>query len=418
MSDSETVSETVRRPKLFYGWVVVACCCLLGMSVAVLHTFGVYLTELARQFGWSRATTSTVSSFSTVMYCLSAVTVGWLTDRFGPKRVIWPCAFLLGGGLILSSRVQNLGQLYLFYGTITAFGIGIAYSLPTAVVQRWFVQKRGLALGVNMSGIGIGTLVIGLLLGYVIPLYGWRTAFIMEGALFFVVLVAAAVFIVGHPEEKGLEPYGGGENKISPAVAALERTWSFREVLATGSFWAIYGIHFFASLSLLIVMVHIVPHAEDMGISKLVAAGALGLIGGFSIIGRLAVGGICDRIGFKTGIVLSLGLCAVMLVFLIFVKSIWMLYLFVFIFSLGYGGKASSLPGVVGSVFGTRSLALIMGLVATSYGAAGIFGPPLGGWIFDTTGSYTIAFLAGAFSYALGMLLVLAVRPETGPDRN
>jgi MFS family permease len=409
MSDTKTGSE---KTKFYYGWVVIACCCLLGTTVAALHTFGIYLTELAKEFGWSRATTSTVSSFSTVMYCISAVTVGWLTDRFGPKKVIWPCAFLLGGGLCLSSLVQNLWQLYLFYGVIAAFGIGIAYSLPTATVQRWFIEKRGLALGINMSGIGIGTLAVGLLLGYLIPAYGWRVAFLVEGILFFIILVISAIFIVGNPDQKGLAPYGKGENKTNPA-AALEREWSLSEVLLNRSFWAIYGIHFFASVSLLIVMVHIVPHAEDMGISKLVAAGALGLLGGFSIIGRLAIGGLCDKIGFRNGIIFSLALCGAMFLYIIFVNTVWMLYLFVFIFALGYGGKASALPGLVGSVFGTKSLAMIMGLVATSYGVAGVFGPPLGGWIYDATGNYTIAFLAGVVSYGLGILLTFTVRPKS-----
>jgi MFS family permease len=149
-----------------------------------------------------------------------------------------------------------------------------------------------------------------------------------------------------------------------------------------------------------------------MGISKLVAAGAMGLMGGISAVGRLVVGGVCDKIGFKNGLIISLGLCCSMILYLILVRNVWMLYVFVVVFSVGYGGKAMALPGLVGDVFGTKSLGMIMGLLATAYGMGGFIGPLLGGWIFAQTHSYVMAFIAGAAFYIASIILSFLVKQE------
>lgn len=406
--------NTKGQPKIFYGWIVVACCCLLGTSAAIIMSYGIYFKELSSEFGWSRTLTSSVISLMNVVYCCSAVLVGATADKYNSRWVVWICAVLLGSGLYLCSLVQALWQLLLFYGVIVAVGMGVCYSLPMAVVQKWFIKKRGLALGVSMCGIGLGILVAGVLVGYFVSAHGWRASFVMQGILFFIVFFLVGLFIVKEPKDKGLQPYGAGEvtaNNFTNLTS--EREWSLKKVLANRSFWMIYGIHFFPSISFTIVSVHIVPYAEDMGISKLVAAGALGLIGGVSVVGRLGIGFICDKIGFRKGIIFSLGLCAIMFLYLIEVKNVWMLYVFVILYALGYGGKASALPGLVGDVFGIKSLGMVMGLIATAFGTSSAIGAPLGGWIFDHLHSYRLAFLFGAVSYMLGVICAFMIRPAT-----
>lgn len=379
-----------------------------------MMVYGIYFKELSVEFGWSRTLTSSVISLTNGVYCCAAALVGATADKYGPRWIIWFCGLLLGGGLYLCSLVQAPWQLFFFYGVIVAIGMGACYSLPTAVVQKWFVKKRGLALGISMCGIGLGTLVLGVLVGYLVSAYGWRVSFVVQGILFFLMFFVVGLFIVRDPKDIGLEPYGADEARINNfAHSGSAREWSVKEVMATRSFWMIYGVHFFPSLSFAIVNVHVVPYAEDMGISKLAAAGALSLIGGISVVGRLGAGLVCDKIGFRNGIIFSLGLCALMLLYLIGVKNVWMLYLFVVFYALGYGGKASALPGLVGDVFGTRSLGMVMGLIATAFGTSSVIGAPLGGWIFDQTNSYLLAFLFGAFSYGLGVICAFLVRPET-----
>ncbi len=403
------------QPKIFYGWIVVACCCLLGTSTAIMMSYGIYFKELSSEFGWSRTLTSSVISLMNVVYSCSAVLVGATADKYNSRWVVWVCAVLLGSGLYLCSLVQTLAQLLLFYGVIVAIGMGVCYSLPMAVVQKWFIKKRGLALGISMCGIGLGTLVAGVLVGYLVSAYGWRASFVMQGVLFFIIFFVVGLFIVKEPKDKGLQPYGAGEITTDNSINLISgREWSLKEVLANRSFWMIYGVHFFPSLSFTIVSVHVVPYAEDMGISKLAAAGALGLIGGISVVGRLGIGFICDKIGFRNGIIFSLVSCAIMFLYLIEVKNVWMLYVFVIFYALGYGGKASALPGLVGDVFGIKSLGMVMGLIATAFGTSSAIGAPLGGWVFDHMHSYRLAFLFGAVSYVLGVICTFMVRPATG----
>ena len=412
------LDKTGRRPtKIFYGWIVVACCCLLGTSASIMLTYGIYFKEFSVEFGWSRTLTSSVFSLTTGVYCCAAALVGATADKYGPRWIIWICGLFLGGGLYLCSLVQAPWQLFLFYGVIAAIGMGACYSLPAAVVQKWFVKKRGLALGISMCGIGLGTLVLGVLVGYLVSAYGWRTSFAVQGILFSLIFFVVGLFIVKDPKDIGLGPYGAGEAGMNNSVYhGPAREWSAKEVLTTRSFWLTYGVHFFPSLSFTIVSVHVVPYAEDMGISKLAAAGALSLIGGISVVGRLGMGIVCDKIGFKNGIIFSLGLCALMLLYLIGVKNVWMLYLFVVFYALGYGGKASALPGLVGDVFGIKSLGMAMGLIATAFGTSSVIGAPLGGWIFDQTNSYLLAFLFGALSYGLGVICAFLLRPGNQGD--
>lgn len=401
----------VNPPGLFYGWIVVASCCLLGMSAAVLLTYGIYVKELLAEFGWGRAVTSSVASVANLVYGIAAVYAGMFADRYNPRKLVWICAVMLGSGLCLCGLVQSLWQLYFFYGVVAALGAACCYSLPSAIVQKWFIKKRGLALGISMGGIGLGTLAISALVGFLVPVLGWRTAFFAEGGLLFVLLVTAAFFIVGDPEQKGLLPYGA-KICVVKKTTNPEKEWLMKKIIIRKSFLMCYGINFFTNISLMIVYVHVVPYAEDMGISKLAAASAMGLMGGINAGGRLVLGGVCDRIGFKNGLIISIGLCCSMILYLILVRNIWMLYIFVIIFSLGYGGKAMALPGLVGDIYGTRSLGMIMGLMATGYGIGGFIGPVLAGWIFDQMHSYVMAFITGAFFYVISIILSFLVKRE------
>ena len=404
-----------RDSRLFYGWVILFACVLISFVFGFFYNFGVFFKPLQSEFGWSRALTSTLSSVSTIVYCIAAVLVGWLTDKIGPKKVLVICAVLVGAGLALSGTANTLWQLYIFWAGMLAAGTGIIYSLPAATVQRWFVKRRGIVLGIYMSGIGLGTLILSLLCNYLIDAYGWRNAFQISGVIGFVILIIPAFLIYRTPEERGLKPYGAEETPAGqpPASSSAEYGLTTGEALRSKAFWTAWVIHTLASIPLLIVMVHIVPHCIDMGISKAAAAGALGLIAAIGIAGRLLMGAIADKTGFKFGVGISLALCSVMMLFLIPIRSVWMVYLFAIVYGIGYGGKSATLPGFVGYLMGTRALPVLIGVIATAWGVAGAIGPPLGGYVFDITHSYTVAFIVGAVCYAIASFLAFTVKqPE------
>ncbi|KUK52295.1 MAG: hypothetical protein XD78_2069 [Desulfotomaculum sp. 46_296] len=405
------------KPAFFYGWLVLAACVLIGMTAAAQLTYGIYVKELIAEFHWNRTLTSSISSVHYFVYSLAAVLAGTIADRYRPRPLILVSAVLLGGGLLLCGLARNVWQMYLFFGIVAALGTSCCYCVPSSIVQRWFIEKRSVALGISMCGISIGSFVISLLVGYLIPHYGWRVGFFAEGAFLFSIMILASIFMAGNPEEKGLLPYGAEKIQTASLITNLNQNdvWTFKSLIANKYFIGCFANQFFTCISLIIMYTHFVANAEDMGIPKLAAAGALGMVGVISAAGRFQAGYLCERIGYKKGLILSCGLCLVAFLYLIFVRNLLMLYVFVIFYSLGYGGKAMALPGLTGEVFGTNSLGKILGLIAIAFGTGGFIGSVLGGWIFDQTDSYCLAFIAGAFFYLMAILSVAHIRPNPQP---
>jgi len=154
--------DTPKRDPFFYGWVIVATCFVAAASYGLFYTFGVFFKSLQAEFGWGRALTGSVHSVHLLIYAISTYYFGRLTDRIGPRRALSLGAVFIGVGLCLCSQIQNIWQLYLFY-IIASLGSGVTVSLPNATVQKWFLKKRGLALGL-IGGISIlGRIGMGLI---------------------------------------------------------------------------------------------------------------------------------------------------------------------------------------------------------------------------------------------------------------
>jgi MFS family permease len=154
--------DTPKRDPFFYGWVIVATCFVAAASYGLFYTFGVFFKSLQAEFGWGRALTGSVHSVHLLIYAISTYYFGRLTDRIGPRRALSLGAVFIGVGLSLCSQIQNIWQLYLFY-IIASLGSGVTVSLPNATVQKWFLKKRGLALGL-IGGISIlGRIGMGLI---------------------------------------------------------------------------------------------------------------------------------------------------------------------------------------------------------------------------------------------------------------
>ncbi len=405
------MNPTEKQP-FFYGWIIVATCFIAATSYGLFYTFGVFFKALQAEFGWGRALTGSVHSLHLVMYAISTFYFGRLTDRIGPKRALSLGAFFIGIGLCLCSQINSIWQLYIFY-LIASMGSGVTVSLPNATVQKWFMKKRGLALGLVTAGVGAGTMMLAPLSQYLIDSYGWRSAYVIIGIAYWALLTLNALAMVDHPEKKGLKPYGWDE-RVGQGKSALHpepEDWSTGEAMKTRAFWLVILIYFFTNLPIHMVMIHIVPYATDLGISKTFAASALGLVGGISIIGRVGMGVISERMGWRQGLFLCCVISGLMLFWLIGVRNLWMLWFFTLMYGYFYGGKITTLPGLIGSSFGRRSLGEIIGTIHALSLTGGIIGPVLGGYIFDQSGSYRIAFLMAGFSFLVSALLTLFTHP-------
>lgn len=422
---TSSVVNNADNSKFFYGWVMLICAFFISMTYGVFYSFSVFFKPLQNEFGWSRALTSTIFSLHTVVYAISSIIMGRIIDRFGSKLVLVLSAFFVGIGMILSAHSQNIWDMYIYYGVLASIGTGVIWTIPTVTITNWFEKNRGLALGIGFSGIGLGVMILSSVADYLINRYDWRITLLIVGCAVWLLLMIVAFVLVDNPAKIGLKPYGAEgkppDNTYSVLVSnepvqvlvesAEKKGWSRKEAIKTWSFWQAYLIHFFSCFPLAMVMVHIVPFATDRGIPSITAASALGLVGLFSIMGRIVLGATSDKIGFNNGLFFSCSMCALTLVWLMLTRNTWMLYVFSILFGFFYGGRVPLLPGLVGEFFGILSLGELMGFLATAYAIGGLCGPLFAGYVFDKTGSYHIAFILAAISYAAAAAIAFYAKP-------
>lgn len=266
--------------------------------------------------------------------------------------------------------------------------------------------------GIVTSGSGIGTILLSLAASRLISVYGWRISYMIVGSGVLVLLMLAAQFLRRDPQQVGQLPYVEDETK-GESLNSQAREFSLQEAIQTGQFWLVCVIFLCFGFILYTIMVHIVPHAIDLGISPIIAANIIVIIGGVNAVGRIIIGYSSDKIGVKPSLLISFILMGTALLWVMAAKEAWMLYLFAIIFGFGYGGLAALTSTVTAELFGLRSLGAIVGVVMFSFTLGGAIGPLLAGSIFDISGSYKPAFLACAAVSATGIILSSVLKPIT-----
>jgi len=402
-----------RKPRFFYGYVIVLLCFFIMLLMfGTFYSFGVFFKPLSAEFGWTRTATSGAYSLAAFLSGLLAIVMGRLTDRFGPRIVMTLGGFLLGLGYLLMSQVSAIWQLYLFYGVVVGVGMSGAFVPPLSTVARWFVKRRGIMTGFVVAGIGIGTLIIPPAATWLIESLSWSTAYIVIGAIALVLIILAAQFLRLDPRQMGLLP--DGEKKEAAGLNLHARGFSLREAMASWQLWVLFAILFCFGYCLHTIIAHIANYATDIEISATVAAGILAVIGGLSILGRIATGSITDRVGSKSPLIVNLILMSGALFWLVVTGELWMLYLFAVIFGFAYGGLAAMESPIVAELFGLSSHGVVMGVASFGFTAGGAVGPLVAGRVFDMLGSYQIAFLICAVVGISGIILAWLLRPPVG----
>ncbi|MFC2008195.1 MFS transporter [Chloroflexota bacterium] len=415
----------MKAPNSFYGWKVVSAAFWVALvAYGVQYSFGIFLKPLSEDFSWARTLVSGAVSLFMFSRGALAIFTGWATDKYGPRKTVAAGGLFLGLGLLLTSQISAAWQLYLFYGLMVGFGLSVAFAPLVATASRWFVSWRGLAVGIVVAGIGMGTVVMSPLARYLVATYEWRSSFIIIGLLAWLVVIPAALFLRRSPEEKGLLPLGKAEvvaadEADSSIVAKGDNLasgggFSLREAMRTRAFWLLLTIIIFWSTCVQMTMIHIYPHATDLGITEVVAANFLVVIGLFSIIGRLTMGAVSDRLGGRPTLAICLAMQALAMFFLLRVADIRMFYLFAAVFGFAYAGCVPQLPIIAGELFALRSIGAIIGVQMLGVAIGGAIGPVLGGYVFDVTGTYYIAFLVSSICTILALVLLVMIRvPQT-----
>jgi MFS family permease len=406
-----------RKPKFFYGYVVVAACFSIQVIVwGLVNTFGVFFKPLITEFGWSRATISGASSLASLLIGLVGIIAGVLNDRIGPRLVMAACGLFFGLGYALLSQINAIWQLYLFYGVLVGIGACATDVVLLSTIARWFAKRRGVMSGVTKVGTGLGILIMPLVEIKLIFAYGWRAAFFVLGALALAFIISVAQLLRRDPSQKGLLP-NGGEAATTGSSDLAEEGLSLREAVYIREFWTTCAIYFTIVSFAMTILIHIAPHTIDLGISATNAAGVLSTIGAVSMVGRVVMGNAGDRVGNKR----AMSICFLILVgalsWLQVSKELWMLYLFGAVYGFSHGGLFALISPIVAGLFGTRAQGTLFGIVALCGTFGGAVSPLLVGYIFDITHSYRLGFLLLIVLSIIGLLLTASLRPITGGGR-
>ena len=404
----------------FYGWLMVSAGFLVLMvSWGCQFSFSVFLVPLTEHFGWTRASTSGVFSFNYLLFGAGSIFSGKLTERFGPRAVVGVGGALMGAGLILSAAIQNLWQLYLVYGVIIGLGASTTWGPLVATVSRWFIARRGLAMGIMSLGISLGIMVLPPLSRSLITRLGWRMSFILLGLLTGLLVIGTSFLLKRDPKEKGLHPYlenpkRSTEEKIPATSLAAGQDWSFSEAFVTRTFWMIFAANLFWLIGFYMVSVHLAAYGTDLGLSPMAAAFAVSLIGGGSIFGKVFMGVLSDRIGPQKVLVFSMFIQGLSILGLVASGSTTWIYLLAVLFGFAYGGIGPQLPVLTAQLFGLSSLGSIFGSLIFSGAVGGAIGPLLGGKIFDLSQSYFWSFSLAGVVVMSSFALIFLLRPPYG----
>jgi MFS family permease len=400
-----------RRSHFYYGYLVVAgCFAIQGTGVGTFYTYGIFFKEFLAEFGWSRAAISGASSAGFVLMGLLGIVVGNMNDRFGPRLIMTVTGLSFCLGLLLMSRLSALWQLYLFYGVIVGIGLSSTDVIPLTTTARWFVRRRGMMTGIVKVGTGAGQLIIPLMTSIFIATYGWRTSYIMVGTLVLLLMISSGQLLRRDPGQKGLLPDGDSKTTLSD-LHLPEQGVSLGEAALTRQFWMICFISVLIGCCTITVMVHIVPHATDLGISPIAAAGILSTIGGVSMVGRLVTGIAIDKIGNKRLMIVFFLILIGSLLWVQVSKELWMLYVFGAIYALCHGGFYTVISPIVAELFGISSHGVLFGIVAFGGTVGGAIGPTLAGYVFDMIHSYQLVFFILAGFAVAGVILTSLLRP-------
>jgi MFS family permease len=372
--------------------------------------FGVFLKPVITEFGWNRAMTSGAFSLAMVIQGLVGIAMGGMTDRLGPRMVMTLCGIFLGAGYLLMSQISGLWQLYLFYGVIIGIGMGGGFAPLASTVSRWFITRRGIMTGIVVGGLGIGTLIGPPIASKLISVYDWRMSYLVIGCAVLVIVIVIAQLLRQEPRRMGLLPYGISQ-KGEHALKFSTGGFSLKESVKFKQFWLIFAMMFCFGFAVFAVVVHLVPHATDLGIAAVIAALILAVSGGLDIIGRLGLGSASDAIGNRQIYIISFIVLAAALFLVIPAEKAWMLFLFAAAVGLAHGGMGAAEAPLVAEHFGLSSHGLILGVIALGFTIGGAVGPSAAGYLYDSTGNYRIAFGVCAGAAVIGLILSLLLRP-------
>ena len=382
---------------------------LFGVVGLALYGLPLYYDFMVREFGWSRTMVTSGNAISKlVVGPLFGFSAGWIVDRFGPRRLMLAGILMAGAALAGLGAMSAVWAFYLFY-FFNALGYVCGGPLPNQVLlSRWFDKSRGKAMGIAYLGIGAGGALVPLLSAWLTRRFGWRLSLQLVGVLIVVIAFPFAWFVRDNPNDATAT--GTDERPARPAARTAGS--SVRDALTSPAFYllalgstcsiaAVGGTNQHLKLFL----------SLDRGYSQADAAQIISLVLAISIIGRLLMGWLADRVSVKHVMLLIYTLIAASVPLLLAGGSRSTMTAFAVLFGLGLGGEYMIIPLMAGQLFGVQILGRVMGIVLTADGVAEATAPMLVGYLRDQSGSYTTGFITLVGTAAAGALAI-ALLPQ------
>ena len=394
-------------PSLYYGWVIV---CLshftLAFHVVTRFSFGIFQVPLIEEFEWGRGLLGGAFALSMATYALGAPLAGSLLDRYGPRAIMPWGSVILGITLIASYFISSILEVYLLIGFCLGGGLALSgFATHSAIMPRWFKQKRGRATGIALSGIGIGILFLAPILERLIALFGWRVTYLIFGmVILFIIAPLGFIFLRDHPEDVGQGPDGtpprseedfkkiyGDQNK-KKGIRDV-----FREVRHDKRFWFLMIIVFGIGFNNNTIMSQLALYLIDIKYLPVTAAIIFGSVGFIRTLGSVMGGWIGDLMGRAYGVSLASFIVGMGIIYLIFLpnfgSSLANGFIFAIIYGTGTGAMSACYSALCGDCFEGPNYGIIIGFMEIFYGLGGVLGAPFAGFVFDSTKSYMIPFI-------------------------
>lgn len=394
-------------------WFVLAASLIINLCIGSGYAWSVYAGPLSATFGWTAAATALTFTISNAVSPVCMITGGKIQDKFGPKWVIFAGGILFGGGIFLSGMTKSLTWIYISYGILAGFGMGLVYSCTIANTVKFFPDKRGLVAGLATGGYGFGPVLLAPISQSLIANYGVLYTFKVLGVVYLVVLLVGSQFIMTAPP--GYKPEGWEPPVItgkSSAVSGKDKTWS--QMLADPLFYLLLIMLTIGATSGLMIIGQASPIAQEVvGVAPEKAAFAVSLVAIANMTGRIVWGAVSDKIGRYNALPIMYLVSASAMFALTTVGAGQFAVFLIAAMLVGFcfGGFMGVFPALTADCFGAKNNGVNYGFMFSGFALGGYIGPIMAATIkAQNGGDYTKAFLIAAAMSIIGIAFTFVVR--------
>src|SRR6202167_3259050 len=409
------------KHRFHYAWMVIAVTFLIMLVTAGIRaTPSVMMVPLERGFGWSRTSISIALAINLALFGLMGPFAAAAMQRFGMRRTVLAALTVLAIAVALSSRMRAAWQMVLIWGVLVGSATGAtSTTLGAVVVNRWFSQHRGLAMGILTASSATGQLAFLPLMAWVAEHRGWQALVVLVALAAAIVLPIVALLLPENPSAIRLRRLGVADashssaNPIVIAFAALKKASKF------GDFWLLFFTFFICGASTNgYIGTHFIAMCGDYGLSEVRGAGMLAMMGACDLVGTTLSGWLSDRFNNRVLLFWYYGLRGLALIFLPFAFGFQ--YFGLPIFGLFYGldwvATVSPTVRITSDVFGRVDAPVVFGWVVAGHQLGAAFAALGAGMLRSTLGSYTVATVISGGLCVMSALLILRVnRPSLVP---